>query len=316
MTQTSIYLPFAERKPDSQYHDLLQKIMSTGRLVDPFWNKSQKAVARMICGHEMRFRIGNGFPAITERDMSGKYFLGASGEHLAFVNGVHTHEELVKWGCPYWKKWVTKEKCAMFGLPAGDLGPGSYGPGWTRVPTPDGRFFNQIECLMETIEAAKTEGVSPRTLEMNPWIPFYALGKKRQVVVAPCHGWIHVHFFPNEKEIVIEHRQRSADAPVGLAFNMIQYAIFGLMLQHLTGYKFTELVYWISDAHIYESWLEDGKEKSQIKHVAELLIREPRILPRVWIEAPDVKTIFDFRPEHFKMDEYNPHPEMFIPTPI
>jgi len=48
MTQTSIYLPFAERKPDSQYHDLLQKIMSTGRLVDPFWNKSQQAAARMM----------------------------------------------------------------------------------------------------------------------------------------------------------------------------------------------------------------------------------------------------------------------------
>jgi thymidylate synthase len=61
---------------------------------------------------------------------------------------------------------------------------------------------------------------------------------------------------------------------------------------------------------------EDCKKKSQIDHVAKLLKREPRKFPKVWIEAEGIKSIFDFRPEHFKMDEYNPHPEMFIPTPV
>jgi len=308
-----IYKSLEERTPDYQYHNLLLEITERGRIINPV----QGGKSKMICGHEMRFLMENGFPVITERDLSGHFFKGALAEHLAFLNGIRTHKELVKWGCPWWKDWVTSKKCSDFGLEAGDLGPGSYGAAWAKFPKPDGKFFNQIQTLMEMIEAAKTKKLSLRTLEVSPWIPFYTLGKKRKVVVAPCHGWIHVHLFPNEEEIVIEHRQRSADVPVGLVFNMIQYAAFGLMLEYLTGYKFTELIYWITDAHIYEEWTtEDCKKKSQISNVAELLKRKPRKFPKVWIEAKGIKNIFDFRPEHFKMDEYNPHPKMFIPTPI
>ena len=124
----------------------------------------------------------------------------------------------------------------------------------------------------------------------------------------PCHGWIHVLAFPEEKELSVHHFQRSADCPVGLAFNLVQYAGFGMMLAHLIGYTFVEYVHTLSDAHMYES---------QYEKVEELLEREPRKLPTMTLDAEGVETITDFRPEHFVLgDDYDPHPKMLIPTPV
>lgn len=293
--------PYNERKPDTQYHDLLQKILTEGVEVNPI----QGGKSKMILGHQMRFDMNNGFPMITERDLSGKFFLGALGEHIGFLHGARTHEELSKFGCPWWSKWVTKEKCDIFGLPEGDLGPGSYGAAWATFPTKEGEPFNQIQHLVKQIK----ERPYLRTHFVSPWIPQYTLQHselKRKVVVAPCHGWMHVLIFPDTKEISLHHFQRSGDVPVGVVFNMMQYAAFLLMLGQVTGYKPKELVYTISDAHMYEN---------QYEKVKELLMRDPRPFPTVTLD-PKITDIFDFKPEHFTVTEYDPHPKMLIPTPI
>jgi len=293
--------PFAERTPDSQYQDLLRKIMKEGVEVHPI----QGEMSKMIVGHQLHYRFENGFPVITERDLSGNFFTGALAEHVAFLNGAQTHEELSAFGCKWWNKWVTKEKCAIFGLPEGDLGPGSYGAAWTRFPTAEGKPFNQIENVVRQIR----ERPYLRTHFISPWIPQYTIQHSeltRKVVVAPCHGWIHVLVFPETKELSIHHIQRSADVPVGVAFNIVQYAAFGLMLAQVLGYTMKELVHTFSDAHIYES---------QFEKVEELLAREPRRLPTVTLD-PNIKDIFAFRPEHFTLSDYEPHPKMLIPTPV
>ena len=38
--------------------------------------------------------MDNGFPLITERDLSGPLFKGALAEHFAFLNGARTQKEL------------------------------------------------------------------------------------------------------------------------------------------------------------------------------------------------------------------------------
>ncbi len=293
--------PIEERTPDTQYRDLLTRILQDGVDVKPI----QGETSRMVLGHQMRFDLNNGFPIITERDLSGKFMLGALGEHIGFLNGARTHEELSKFGCPWWNKWVTKEKCAIFGLPEGDLGPGSYGAAWANFPTSEGPAFNQIKNLVQQIK----ERPYLRTHFVSPWIPQYTLqhsGWTRKVVVAPCHGWMHVLIFPATKEISLHHFQRSGDVPVGVVFNMIQYAAFLLMLGQVTGYKPKEVVYTLSDAHMYAG---------QIEKVRELLTREPRPFPTMTLD-PKITDIFDFRPEHFHLSDYKPHEKMLIPTPI
>ena len=293
---------YADRTVDTQYHDLLTRILEQGRDVNPI----QGEKTRMVMGHQMRFDMRNGFPLITERDMSGPFLKAALGEHIAFLNGARTQEQLESFGCKFWDRWVTKEKCDIFGLQEGDLGNGSYGAAWTSFPTLEGTHFNQVEHLIKQIK----ERPYLRTHVMTPWIPQYVLQHselKRSTVVAPCHGWIHVLCFPETKEIAIHHFQRSADAPVGLPFNMVQYAAFGMMVGQLIGYEMVEYVHTLSDAHIYES---------QIDKVKELLTREPKKLPTMKLVAPGIENVTDFRPEHFVIEDYEPHPRMLIPTPV
>ena len=292
--------PYADRTPDSQYRDLLAHIMKNGRRTMPIHGEE----ARSVIGAQMRFDLDNGFPLVTERDLT-KLMNGALSEHFAFLHGARTQEELEKWGCKWWKDWVTPEKCAIFGLPAGDLGPGSYGPAWTAFPTAEGKPFNQIVEVMRQLK----EKPFLRTHIISPWIPQYAIqhsGLTRKVVVAPCHGYLHIFAYPETKELSVHHFQRSGDVPTGVPFNIIQYAAFTLMVAQYMGYKAKELIYTISDAHIYER---------QYPFVEELVKREPKRLPTVTLD-PNIKDLLDFRPEHFTLTDYEPHPAMRVPTPV
>ena len=234
-------------------------------------------------------------------------FSGAIGEHIAFLNGARTLEELVKYGMPrsFWQRWVTKEKCDIFGLPEGDLGEGSYGVAWAAFPTGEGEPFNQIDHVVRQIK----ERPYLRTHRITNWIPQYTLQHdelQRKVVVAPCHGDVHILATPERKELSLHHFQRSGDMPVGVPLNMVQYAALGLMISQQVGYRFKEVVYTISDAHIY---------KMQYEKVKELIEREPRRLGTVALNA-EVERIQDHRPEHFDLTDYDAHPKMLIPTPV
>ncbi len=296
------YLPKAQRTPDTQYQHLLQQILEKGRKIMPIHGEP----AWMIPGLQMRFKMENGFPLLPIRDLS-KSFPGAIGELIAFLHGAHTLEQLQEYGCPkvFWERWVTKEKCEVFGLPEHELGPGSYGPGWASNPLPNGEVFNQVKHLMRQIK----ERPYLRTHLLSPWIPAFTLQHSeltRQVVVAPCHGWVHFIAFPETKELVVHHFQRSGDMPVGVALNMVEYAALGMLVARMLGYRFDELVYTISDAHIYES---------EVPFVEELIARETRPFPTVTLSDSIVDPL-DARREHFTLTDYDPHPHMTIPTPV
>ena len=298
------YKPFLERNPDTQYRELLRHIKLEGKSVFP----QQEEEAIMVFGYQMRFPLENGFPLITERDLLSEpsQFKMAIAELCAFLNGARTLEEMKKFGCGWWSRWVTEKKCAKRGLEAGDLGPGSYGPAFHDFPTVEGKPFNQIQHLIEQIK----ELPHLRTHFVSPWIPQYigrGEGKQQKAVVAPCHGWIHVVVYPTTGELSLHHFQRSADSPVGLVFNFIQYAALTLMLAKVTGYRAKELVYTISDAHIYLKQMSD---------VNDMLATEPQIFPQVNLIG-EVKSVFDFRPDNFEVIEYYPQlPRRMIWTPV
>ena len=104
----------------------------------------------------------------------------------------------------------------------------------------------------------------------------------------------------------MHHFQRSGDVPVGVMLNLIEYAALGMLIARQIGYSFTEYVYTISDAHLYES---------QVPYVKELLEREPRPFPTVTLDS-SISRVLDARREHFTLTDYDPHPHMVIPTPV
>lgn len=293
------YKPVSERKPDSQYQDLLRHVMENG---------DESAVvqgekAKRVVGAQLHYPLENGFPIIAERNLEGGNMRGAIAEHVAFLNGARTQEELEAYGCKWWDRWLTKEQCEKFGLEEGDMGDGSYGAAWTNFPTLEGGHFDQIERISEQLK----ELPFLRTHFISPWIPQYTIaGEDRKVVVAPCHGWVHLLANPEEKELTVHHFQRSGDLPVGVPFNMIQYGAFGLMAAQAIDYTLKEVVYTFSDAHIYES---------QYEYVEELISREPKKLGTVAL-GRTCDNIKDYRPEDFILSDYDAHPGMRIPTPV
>ncbi|NQV88505.1 MAG: thymidylate synthase [Parcubacteria group bacterium] len=290
----------SERTPDSQYQKLLREILEKGVRVI-----SQQGVdaLTLIGPTPLHFRLDNGVPLINERNMNPKIsenlpvtiWQQAIGEILAFVNGARTQADLEKFGCHWWKYWVTKEKCTKRGLEEGDLGLGSYGAAFHDFPTADGGVFNQFKHIVEQIK----EEPQLRTHFVTPWIPQYigrGKGKQQKVVVAPCHGWVHVRII--DGKLTLHMIQRSCDVPVGLPQNLIQYAALAMALAHATDTIPYEYVHSFSDAHIYVD---------QVPAVETMLAREPRTLATMKINT-DKKDLFDFRREDFELSDYNPHP--------
>lgn len=292
--------PYNNRTPDTQYRDLLKKILENGIRTNT--QQETDAITLMAPG-PMRFRLDNGFPMITERNMAPKtsdllpvtVWQQAVGEIFAFINGVRTQKGLEEFGCTWWSSWVTEEKCKKRGLETGDLGPGSYGAAFHDFPTAEGEPYNQFKNIVEQIK----EFPHLRTHFISPWIPQYTIrgkGKQQKVVVAPCHGWIHIRILDNK--LTLHMMQRSGDVPIGVPSNMAQYGALTLALAHVTGTEPYEYIHSISDAHIYVN---------QIDAVKTMIEREPKAFPTMTIKT-NKKDIFEFRKDDFTLTDYNPHP--------
>jgi thymidylate synthase len=77
-----------------------------------------------------------------------------------------------------------------------------------------------------------------------------------------------------------------------------------MMVAHVTGLAPGEFIHTFGDAHLYDNHLDQARLQ---------LSREPRPLPTMRID-PTARSIFDFQYEHFRLENYDPHPH--IPAPI
>lgn len=290
-----IYRPLSERTPDTQYRDRLIQILDPKQSI--LAKNTPQGIGALTCFGtlpQMVFDLSNGVPLITERKIG--FWRKAVGEIIAFINGARTVDEFKSFGCDFWEDY--RDKDVGLNLPPGDMGPGSYGPAFHDFPMPNGEMLNQFEQALEQIRNFP----DIRTHRVTPWIPFYtARGPKRAVNVAPCHGELHFRVLNGELHMRMD--QRSADMPLGVPSNMIQYAALLLMVCQVTGYPPRNYIHSFSDAHMYEN---------QIESVRELVTRQARPFPIMRLN-PEVKNLFDFRIEHFSLDEYSPHPAMKIP---
>jgi len=291
-----VYLPYEQRVPNRHYRDRLQQILETGMLV----KNTPQDVGALTCFGElapMVFNVEHGAPVITERKIAWR--VGIS-EILAFINGARDLTTLEhEFGVSWWDQWATERKCKKIGVPTGDLGPGSYGAAFHDFPMPDGHGFNQLQHIVDQLSNPAQH--HRRTLYVTPWIPFYnGWGSIQKAVVSPCHGWM--HFRVLNGKLYLHMMQRSADVPIGVPFNMIQYYALLVIVAHVTNIEPGGYRHSFSDAHVYED---------QVPAVRELIARETRAFPRLQFDT-GVTNLFDFRPHHFKIDEYDPHPGMKI----
>lgn len=255
------------------YLDLLSRILDTGVA------KSDRTGTgtRSVFGHQMRFDLAAGFPLVTTKKLHMKSIVY---ELLWFLRGDTNVGYLQEHGVSIWDDWAD---------PAGELGP-VYGHQWRSWPTPGGGHVDQISQLLDEIR----RNPDSRRLMVSAWnvadIPRMAL--------APCH--VLFQFYVAEGRLSCQLYQRSADAFLGVPFNIASYALLTLMVAQVTGYQPGEFIHTFGDAHLYTNHLDAARLQ---------LTREPRPLPTIRLN-PAVTSLFDFTYEDFEVLGYDPHPHI------
>lgn len=88
-------------------------------------------------------------------------------------------------------------------------------------------------------------------------------------VLEPCVLWS--HFVVKNGKLNLAVQQRSGDIPLGVPFNITQYAVLLSVFAKITGYEVGELSWRIDDAHIYKNQLEGIKvQLSRYKKMQDL----------------------------------------------
>ncbi len=256
-----------------QYLDLLRHIKEHGT------DKSDRTGTgtRSVFGYQMRFDLADGFPLLTTKKLHLKSIIH---ELLWFLKGDTNVKYLQDNGVMIWNEWADEN---------GDLGH-VYGYQWRSWPAYDGSSIDQIRNAVETIK----NNPDSRRIIVSAW----NVADIDHMNLPPCHALF--QFYVADGRLSLQLYQRSADCFLGVPFNIASYALLLMMMAQVTGLKPGEFVHTLGDAHIYTNHFEQ---------VDLQLGREPRKLPRMVIN-PDVKDIFDFKYEDFRLEDYDPLPHI------
>ena len=234
-----------------QYQDLLRSILANGR------EQEDRTGVGTIShfGYQTRFDLRMGFPIVTTKKVPFRWI---AEELFWFLSGDTSEATLRARGVDIWKEWADLEHTSRFGRVEGDLGP-IYGYLWRsfggNYPQRDG--VDQIARLIETIE----KNPNSRRLIVTGWDPRVA----DEVDLPPCHTLWQMKV-EDERVLHCQLYQRSADAFLGVPFNISSYSLLTHMVAHVCRLEVGEFIYTLGDYHIY---------KNHLAQVRELLAREP-----------------------------------------
>ena len=303
-----------------QYLDLLSHIMETGN------DKGDRTGtgARSVFGYQMRFDLSKGFPLLTTKKLP---FNMIANELLWFLAGSTNIQPLLKNNVHIWDEWPYKSYLMQNGLAVpksdsaewkegikeftkrileddafakeyGELGP-VYGYQWRNWPAPDGRHIDQIR---EVVEQIKNSPDSRRMI-VSAW-NVADIEEMAKSGLPPCHCLF--QFYVANGKLSCQLYQRSCDTFLGVPFNVASYSLLTMMLAQVCGLEPGEFVWTGGDVHLYSNHFEQ---------VATQLERAPKELPTLWIN-PEVKDVFSFTIEDFKLENYNPDPSIKAPIAV
>ena len=266
-----------------QYLDLVKEVLENGNQKGDRTGTGTKS----IFGHQLRFDLSKGFPMITTKKLHLKSIIH---ELLWFINGDTNISYLNENGVKIWNEWANKD---------GDLGP-VYGYQWRNW---NGDEIDQIKELISTLKS----NPNSRRMLVSAWNPsvlpdtsksFEENVANGKAALPPCHAFF--QFYVNNGKLSCQLYQRSADVFLGVPFNIASYALFTMMIAQVCGYQAGDFVHTFGDVHIYNNHIEQVKLQ---------LSRDTRPLPKMEIN-PEIKSIFDFKFEDFKLVDYDPHPHI------
>jgi thymidylate synthase len=236
-----------------------------------------------VFGYQMRFELQAGFPLVTTKKLHLRSIIY---ELLWFLRGDTNVKYLQENAVTIWDEWADEN---------GDLGP-VYGKQWRNWPSPDGR---QIDQLSQVIEQLKSNPNSRRIL-VSAW----NVGELDRMALLPCHALF--QFYVADGRLSCQLYQRSADALLGVPFNIASYALLTHMIAQQCDLEVGDFVWTGGDCHLYLNHLQQAELQ---------LSRTPYPLPHLKIlrKAP---SLFDYRFEDFEIVDYRYHAAIKAPIAV
>jgi thymidylate synthase len=264
----------------AQYEDFVRHVLEHGA---PKEDRTGTGTVSVF-GYQMRFDLGAGFPLVTTKKV---HFKSVAIELLWFLRGDSNVRWLQEQGVTIWDEWADAD---------GELGP-VYGVQWRSWPTPEGGHVDQIAEAVRLLR----EDPDSRRIVVSAWnvadIPRMAL--------APCHSFFQFHVAGGTR-LSCQIYQRSADAFLGVPFNIASYALLTHMLAQQCDLEVGDLVWTGGDCHIYDNHREQ---------VETLLSRDPFSYPSLrLLRRPP--SIFDYTYEDFEVVGYEHHPAIRAPVAV
>lgn len=282
-----------------QYLDFLKYILDNGKM------KMDRTKTGTIStfGYQNRYDLSEGFPLCTTKKV---YLRGIIHELLWFIKGDTNIRYLVLNNVKIWNDWPYKkykesdsynnetmeefiEKIKtdeQFALKWGELGP-VYGKQWRSFGASCEKGVDQ---LLKVIDDIKTNPNS-RRLIVNSW----NANCVDDMALPPCH--MSYQFYVQDGKLSCMLYQRSADAFLGVPFNIASYALLTLMICKICNLKPGYFIHTFGDCHIYLNHIDQVKLQ---------LSRTPKTLPQMLIKG-DQKSILDFKFEDFELVDYDPY---------
>jgi len=265
-----------------QYHQALEHILENGK------QKTDRTGVGTISvfGHQMRFDLRTGFPAITTKRLAWKsvvsellWFLEGSGDErrlAEILHGTRDSEKKTIWTAnaeaDYWKSKAKYQ---------GDLGR-VYGVQW--------RDFGGVDQLQQLIDGIKKDPSGRRHI-LSAWNP----AELDQMALPPCH--VLSQFDVTDGYLSCQLYQRSCDMFLGVPFNIASYSLLTHIIARECGLKVGDFVWTGGDCHIYTNHVDAVKEQ---------LSREERVLPTLFMTVN--KKWNEYMLEDFILERYDPHP--------
>jgi thymidylate synthase len=262
-----------------QYLDFLRHIRQHGALKDDRTGTGTLSVF----GHQMRFDLAAGFPLVTTKKLHLRSIIH---ELLWFISGDTNVKYLRDHGVSIWDEWADKD---------GSLGP-VYGKQWRSWPTADGRSIDQLARVVEQLRGTPNS----RRILVSAW----NVGELDEMALLPCHALF--QFYVADSRLSCQLYQRSADALLGVPFNIASYALLTHMVAQQCDLQVGEFIWTGGDCHLYLNHLEQADLQ---------LMRAPYPLPQLAIRRRP-PSLFDYAFEDFEILDYRYHAAIKAPIAV
>jgi thymidylate synthase len=262
-----------------QYLDFMRHIRDLGARKDDRTGTGTLSVF----GYQMRFDLAAGFPLVTTKKLHLRSIIH---ELLWFIKGETNVRYLRDNGVTIWDEWADAD---------GELGP-VYGKQWRSWPTPDGGHIDQLANVLEQIRTRPDS----RRLLVSAW----NVGELDKMALLPCHALF--QFYVANGRLSCQMYQRSADALLGVPFNIASYALLTHMVAQQCDLTAGDFVWTGGDCHLYLNHLEQADLQ---------LARAPYPLPQLRFKRRP-PSLFDYSFEDFEILNYQSHAAIKAPIAV